>query len=149
MSQPFSQTVSVLLRTGERERSVASASMISSTFAERFCTHFRVHPADYREAVMRRVLHRRARLVRPLLRLASPDYFAADYDFIEGVGRIAQRREFGIEAEEFAHHPANRGFWRRALRLRASVGRMQRLVNEVFGDPSSHPFPKPGSPTPF
>ena len=123
--------------------------MISSTFAERFCAHFRVHPADYREAVLRRVLHPSARIGRPLLRAMSPDYFAADHDFIEGVGRIMHRREFGVEAEEFAHHPANRGFLRRALRLRASVGRMQKLVNEMFGDPTTHPFPKRDSPAPF
>jgi hypothetical protein len=147
MFQPRSSAV--LPRARQAEKSVFGASMISSTFSERFCAQSRIEPARYREAVMRRVLYGHARILRPLLRLVSPDYFAADHDFIEGVGRITQRREFGVEAEEFAHHPGNRGFWRRALRLRASVGRMQRLVNDVFGDPSTHPFPKRDSPAPF
>ena len=120
-----------------------------SDFAQLYCEHFRSEPAAFRQAVLRRTLYPQARLLRPLLRVFKPDFFAADFDFIDSVGRITRRRDFSSEADEFVHHPENRGFWRRTLRLRVSVGRMHRLVGEVFGETSTHPFPHPSSPAPL
>lgn len=120
-----------------------------SDFSQLYCAHFRVEPSHFRKAVLRQAFYPQARVLRPIIRFLKPDFFAADCDFIDSVGRIVSRREFTIEADEFTHHPDNRGFWRRALRLRVSVGRTQRLVSEVFGETTANPFPRPHSPEPL
>jgi hypothetical protein len=102
-------------------------------FAERFCAKRDVHPADYEMAVLRLTLHRRARLLRPLLSL-NPNYFAADRAFIRAVGRISRVADFESEAEDYLHDPANRGFCHRTLRLRVSRRQMHRLVRDILKD---------------
>lgn len=111
-------------------------------FASRFCARHGVKREAFRAAVLRRTLYPLARFFTPLLRLSNSDYFAADFDFIDGVGRISSRREFGTEADEFTHHPGNRGMLRQTLRLRVSIARMRSLVNETFGEATNPPFGK-------
>jgi hypothetical protein len=101
-------------------------------FCQRYCEKIGVDPREFTARLLRRTLYPQARLLRPLLQLLDSDYFAADRDFVSGVGRISRRDEFSVEANEFAHHPSNRGFARKVLRLRISVRRMQREVTLVF-----------------
>lgn len=103
-------------------------------FSEKFCRQFNVPPADYRAALLRRTLYPSARWLRPFLRLLDHDYFAVDHAFIDSVGRLKRLRDLVAESHEFARHPANRGFLRRTLRLRVSVGRMHDIVNQVMND---------------
>jgi hypothetical protein len=117
----------------------AATNPKSPDFAQLFCAQYGVSRQAYRAAVFRRTLYPHARPVHLLIRWANPDYFGADDDFVEGVGRIGSRREFTLEADEFTHHPQNRGFWRRTVRIRVSVGRMRRLVEHVFAE-SRAPF---------
>lgn len=109
-------------------------------FSGQFCRQFKVSPDRYRAAVLKRTLYPAARMLRPVLRLIDRDYFSADQDYIDSVGRIQRARELPNESHEFNHHPANRRFLRRTLRLRVSVGRMRALVQTVMSEPlaSSH-----------
>ena len=123
------------------------------TFSEGFCAKFNVSPEAYEAEVMKRALYPLARVIRWLLVLI-PDYFSADRAFLASVGRMTRRRDFGLEEIEFVHHPANRGFLRRQLKLRVSARRLHRLVRAVFSDESGGadiageslgPWPRRGS----
>jgi hypothetical protein len=124
-------------------------------FQESFCRHFNVPPDRYTDEVLRRTLPRSARLLRFFLRLYDRDYFVADREFILGIGLLTRQGDFHAETQDFRYHPANRGFPRRALRLRVSANRMRQLISEVWPDfvarrarpnPSASPFPSSGEP---
>jgi hypothetical protein len=101
------------------------------TFAEKYCAKNNLHPSEFEAVVLRRSLRPAARLLRWLLNL-NPNYFAADRDFVRGVGRISRFDEFQTEAQDFAHHPDGRGFCHRTLALRVSRERLSRLVRETL-----------------
>ena len=103
------------------------------TFAEKFCTKNNVHPEDFEVKVLRLTLRPTARLLRPLLNL-NPDFFAADREFVRGVGRISRIEDFRSEAEDFTGHPEGRSFCHRTLKLRISREVMRRLVRDTLKD---------------
>ena len=109
-------------------------------FAEKFCAVRQIDPKQYEGAVLRLALRPAASWLRPVLAL-YPGYFTADLELVRGVGRIRRLRDFEGEAADFAHHPENRGFFRRALLLRVSVQRLRRLVRTTLHDnkPSAEP----------
>lgn len=80
---------------------------------------------------MSRALYLHARPLRRLL-ATLPDYFAAEREFLRGVGDIRSRRFFHAEAGEFHTHAANRGICRRFLRLRVSAERVRRIMEETW-----------------
>ena len=117
--------------------------MTDKTFAELYCDKHGLSPEQYESVVLRRALYPHARLLAPFLRLLQPEYFAADLDFVRSVARLRRFREFFYEAEEFAHHPANRGFWRLNANLRVSSRALRRMVRgtlhpEVEADADDH-----------
>ena len=102
------------------------------TFAELFCERYGVSPDHYERAVFWRCVQRRALIFVPLVRLFSPDYFAADFELIRDAGRLTKASALHDDLADFYSHPSNVGFARRRLRLRISVGRLTRLVNTVL-----------------
>jgi hypothetical protein len=102
-----------------------------ATFGERFCARHSVAPGKYEETVLRRSLYPTARVLQPILMLKA-NHFAADREFIRGVGRLTRFSSFDSEAQDYLYHPNNRGFLRRVLRLRVSIRRLSRMVQEAF-----------------
>ena len=110
------------------------------TFGELFCERYHLPPESYAREMLRRTLYRRARVVAPVIRFFSPGFFDADHDFVRGVGLIRSPEDLDGEVTDFHLHPGNRGFLRRALKLRVSCQRVSHLVREVmsrgeFGSP--------------
>lgn len=103
------------------------------TFAEKYCAKNGVDPADYEAVVLRQALRPTARILRLFLNL-NPNYFAADRDFVRGVGRISRLDDFQAESVDFTHHPAGRGFCHRTLGWRVSRERLRRIVRETLRD---------------
>lgn len=112
-----------------------------------YCEHSGLPPDQFHRAVLRRTLYPHARLLAPLIRFFKPSFFVADYDFVEGVGRVVNRRTFRLEVGDFQSCLENRRFSRRVLRLRVSVGRMAGLVERVLREDTTsatnflHPNP--------
>jgi hypothetical protein len=106
--------------------------MTEKTFAELYCEKHGLKPEAYASVVLKRCLYPHASLVAPLIRAFWPEHFAADLDFVQSVGRLRRFREFYYEAEEFAHHPANRGFWRRTANVRVSSRALRRMVRATL-----------------
>jgi hypothetical protein len=126
--------------------------MNDKTFAEMFCAQRGLPESAYEREVLRETLYPHARVLAGFIRLISSRHFSADADFIFNVGKLRRFREFYNEAEEYSHHPENRGFWRITLSLRVSTRRMRHLVRTTLhphvaaglGAPddaqSAHPF---------
>ena len=106
--------------------------MTDKTFAELYCANHGLKPEEYDAAVLTRSLYPHARVLAPLIRVLWPDHFVADLDFVRSVARLRRFREFFFEAEEFAHHPANRGFWRLTVNLRVSSRTLRRMVRSTL-----------------
>lgn len=103
-----------------------------ANFATRYCAQHGVRPEDYETVVVQRALYGHARLLAPLVRMVWPDYFTADEEFVQNVGRLTRMRDFIHESEEFVHHPANHGFWRSVLYVRVSARKLRRIVRETI-----------------
>ncbi len=121
-------------------------------FAERFCAHHRIRHEGYARAMFWRCLHRWAVPVAPFILWIHRQYFAADYEFILGVGAITSRGALHAEIEDYETHPFNRGFFRRGLKLRVSVKRVTDNVAAVMphngsmrGEGSAEPWAARGS----
>ncbi len=106
--------------------------MTEKTFAELYCEQNGLKPEEYEAVVLNRSLYPHARLLAPFVRMLWADHFAADIDFVRNVARLRRFREFAFESEEFAHHPANRGFWRLTVNLRISSRTLRRLVRATL-----------------
>ena len=102
------------------------------TFGEIFCERYHLPPENYIPEMLQRTLYPRARMVAPVIRLFVPGFFDADRDFVRGVGLIRRVGDLGDEVTEFHLHPRNRGFLRRALKIRVSCQRVSRVVSEVM-----------------
>jgi len=111
--------------------------MSDPTFAECFCARNNVPREKFVRAVFKRTLYRRAYLLRWLLPLMHPNYFAADFDLIYGVENLRRVRDFVLEAERFNAHPANHGWLRRTFCLRVSTSRLKALIRETMPRKSS------------
>jgi len=96
-------------------------SGLSASF---FCARYQVPSEHYVQEMLRRTLYRRARVVAPVVRFFSPGFFDADRDFVQGVGLIRRAEDLGGEVTDFHRHPHNRGFLRRALKIRVSCQRV-------------------------
>jgi hypothetical protein len=102
-----------------------------ATFAEKFCARHNLVPEKYEEVAFKRALYPVARILRPLLMLKA-DYLTADREFIQGVGRLTRLGSFQSNVDDYLYHPRNRGFLRRGLKLRVSVSRLSRMVQDAF-----------------
>jgi hypothetical protein len=112
--------------------------MKNTTFAECFCAKNNIPPEKYTRAVFNRVLYKRTHLVKWLLRIVDPNYFAADFDLILGVEQASRMSDFVSEAERFNDHPANHGLLRRTFCLRVSTSRLKALMRETLPEKSRH-----------
>jgi len=125
---------SLIRKAGNGQGHGASAEKINTaTFAEKFCARHDVAPEKYEEVVLKRSLYPVARLLRPVLALKA-NYFAADREFIRGVGQLTLSGDFDSEAQDYLDHPTNRGFLRRVLKLRVSGRRLRRMVRDAFSE---------------
>jgi len=106
--------------------------MTEKTFAELYCEKHALRPDKYERVVMHRALYPHARLLAPVVEFLWPQHFAADLDFVRSVARLRRYREFFFESEEFAHHPANRGFWRLTCYVRISSRKLRRMVRSTL-----------------
>ncbi len=107
---------------------------MTEDFAWKFCRAHKIAATRYRAVLMRRSLYPAARWLAPLLRLLDPEFFAADHECLETIGRLRRLRDLPIATYEFARHSDNRRFLRRTLRLRISAGRVQDIVHSVMND---------------
>ncbi|HSI09488.1 MAG: hypothetical protein ACAH89_07915 [Rariglobus sp.] len=106
--------------------------MSDPTFAECFCVKNNLTSDEYAREVFNRVVYRRVLWVKWLLPILSHNHFAADFDLIYGVERLKRMREFPSEAERFNEHPANHGWLRRSMLMRASTTRLRALIRETL-----------------
>jgi len=112
---------------------------IRANFIELYCQKRDISPDRFLEEVLAQALYPHAHILYVLLIWLHRDYGAADFEFINGVGRLSRLQDFWVEAEEFAHHPRNFGFLRQRLRLRVSARRLRRLMKKTLHATTTEP----------
>lgn len=130
--------------------------MAKKSFSELYCSQNGIEPARYEREVLLRSLYPHTRLVAWYLLLTNSDVLTADFDFVRSVGDLRRFRDFDFEAQEYAHHPGNRGFWREYCYVRVSVGALRRMVRDTLhpsltsspdeSGTSAAPFPQDQTP---
>ncbi len=106
--------------------------MSQQSFAVLYCRQLDLPLAEFERHIFRRALYQHARPVAWLLAHGRKDYFRADGEFIEDVGRLTRYEDFFAVALDYSQHYSNGWYPRRVLRLRVSTERMRRLVRDVF-----------------
>ncbi|WP_438479887.1 hypothetical protein [Oleiharenicola lentus] len=101
------------------------------TFAELFCEQHGIPREKFERVVLIRSLPLRIRVIAPLVLLFNRRYFLPEYEFISDVAVMHKPHDFKWALADFRSHSANRTWWRRQLRLRASISRMKKLVESV------------------
>lgn len=103
------------------------------TFREAFCKYYDCVPEEFVVRATRRALHRRARLLKPLLLFFNPEYFKPDFELLERLGSARNWQQ--VHAALGAFESNNRlrgGVARNQLKLRASGRRVRALVERVL-----------------
>lgn len=115
-------------------------------FKQRLIDKTGIGAEAFNRFVLRNTLPIHAKLLLPVARLFSTDVLAADYDLIAEIAMLTSRREFSEYVSCRRYHPANRGGFRKVLRVRVSIARLHRLVYDVMRpdaeSASRRPFPE-------
>jgi len=101
-------------------------------FSVNFCSVKGIKPDKYEQAAFNEALYFHAKLLIGLFSILWPGYCTADYEFIRNVGKLKRYRDFSHEAEEYAHHPSNQGFWRKVMNVRVSSKKLRNLVKTTL-----------------
>lgn len=96
------------------------------SFETLYCARHGCDAAAFRRRLFWRALHRRCLPVAPLLLFGG--YFECDRELIAAMERVRSPDELREEIETYRHHPQNRGWLRRTLRLRISTTRLRRIA---------------------
>lgn len=118
------------------------------TLAERFCERHGIPSVSFEEAMLRLCLYPQARVLRNFLHFRQADYFEPDLELVRAAGRLTSAAALPAEIAEYHYHPDNSGRLRREWRLRLSVTRLQKIVNELL-QPEAVPGADGGSYAPF
>ena len=103
------------------------------TFREAFCKYYECAPEEFVVRATRKALHRRARLLKPLILFFNPEHFKPDFEFLERLG--AARNWQQVHAAIGAFESNNRlsgGLARNRFKLRASGRRASALITRVL-----------------
>src|SRR5262249_23735572 len=91
--------------------------------------------SEYEEMALEHCLYRHARLVAPLVRMLSPNFFAEDLKFIRYLGASAGFREAEVDLLNFRDANTGTGsFLRTTLKLRVSGRKAGRLAQQLFAE---------------
>ncbi len=98
-----------------------------------FCERFRCSSAEYEERMFRKCLYWHAKLLAPVLRRISPNFFARDFQFISYLGASTGLQEIVVDLLNFRDaNLGRRSFWRTSLKLRVSGRKAGRLAQELM-----------------
>lgn len=118
-----------------------TASMVLREFKVLFCERYRCSPAEFEERAFRQLLYWHARMLAPLVRKISPEFFEEDFRFIGYLGGTTGLREAKANAADFKDtNLAKASFWRTGLRIRVSGMKAIKLAHQLLSQDakSSH-----------
>jgi len=103
-------------------------------FKTLFCERFKCPPEEFDERAFRMVLYWHARVLAPVLRIISPNFFLEDFNFIRYLGESLDVRQAKVDVLDFKD--LDRKHWRllhSGLRIRVSHRKARRLAFQLFG----------------
>ena len=99
---------------------------------DRFCDHHDLPTPDFPETLLRRSLYLHARLLRPILKVVAPRFFALDQEFIYALSLLRSRRDYPHEANHFFDRSRRNRRWRHRLRLRVSAEKVRKEIERIW-----------------
>lgn len=106
--------------------------MKEHTFKESVCTLLGLKEEAYAKVVLRTCLSNRARLLRPLIALLSPNFLFNETRLIEKVARSTSLKEVKEEVDFYQHKFVANFFVKDTLRFRISGVRLISLAQRAF-----------------
>ena len=102
------------------------------TFQNSFCADGRCPAERYVDRVLRLSLHRRARLLRPLLVALQHDHFEADCELVLALAGATRMSQVEAEIRDYVGDHRNANFLRGAVKMRISTRRLRSLVRSYL-----------------
>jgi hypothetical protein len=102
------------------------------TFKETVCALLELEEEAYHREVLRACLSNRARLLRPLISLVSPNFLFNENRLIEKVGQSTSLKEVREEVDFYQHKFVSNFFLKDTLRFRISGIRLISLAQRAF-----------------
>jgi hypothetical protein len=107
--------------------------MVRQEWKALFCERLNCPPADYEDRAFTQCLYGHARLLAPVIRWLSPDFFAEDLKLIQELGMASDWQEAHSEISTFQDaNRATRSLWRTGLRIRVSGRKAAVLAQQLF-----------------
>ncbi len=110
-----------------------------------FCQRYDCPLSEYEQRAFNRCLYTHAKIVAPVIRRITPEFFAPDFKFIQDLGETIGSREASAEASNY--QDANRArpnFWRTGLKIRVSGRKATALAYRLFAAEQKHEIaPRP------
>jgi hypothetical protein len=105
------------------------------TFSEAYCRQLPCRPEHFVEKVFLASLRSPFRLVAPVIRYFSPDFFEEDFEAIRELGAVTDRGIFVMDVS-FLHgrHQRDKRWLRKSVGVRVSGRKLMRLWNRSFSD---------------
>jgi hypothetical protein len=110
--------------------------MPSLPFKTLFCERFGCPPENYDELAFRKFLYWHARILAPLFRAVSPDYFREDFEFIRFLGEAVDVRQAKADVLDF--RDLTQKHWRllhTSFRIRVSHRKARKVAFQLLGKP--------------
>jgi hypothetical protein len=126
------------LPDGRKDGTNTAVNKTVKKFRELYCERNEIAADDFERVLLRRGLHRRAKLVYWLLAMFA-HYRDADLEFIRSVGALTNLRSFNNLVFDFHTHSHNRWYLRRVLRLRVSTRRVYSIFDHEMKVSNSTP----------
>ncbi len=110
-----------------------TARMAQREFKVLFCERFDYPPSEFENRAFKELLYWHAKLLGPVIRKFSQDFFDEDFRFIQYLGDASSLREAKANAADFKDaNAARRSFWRTGLRIRVSGMKATKLAHRLF-----------------
>lgn len=106
--------------------------MKETTFKESVCKLLALKEEAYAKVILKTCLSNRARLLRPLISLISPDFLFNEVRLIEKVAHSTSLREVKEEVDFYQHKFVANFFMKDTLRFRISGVRLISLAQRAF-----------------
>jgi hypothetical protein len=130
-AEPHASSRPVVIRPRPTLLPTEGVLLEGKTFREIYCARFEVPNERFEIDLLRRCLPAQARLLAPMLRRVTRNFFDVDVVFLRAVGAVRTTTGMRNRIEDFRDDPRNRRWSRMQLNLRVSTRRLLDIADEI------------------
>jgi hypothetical protein len=102
------------------------------TFRELYAEQHHFAAEKFEKRLMYRTMHLNALLCYPFVQFFYPNHYALDREYVRRIGACRTMNEAKTVHSEYASHPYNKEFARKALDLRISKTKVLEIASQTF-----------------